>query len=88
MNEELYKINQCFTEIRTLENKKRQEAMKENKVFDASVINWCVVGERILYDLVHTPMNQNPNTNKEEYVCPLCGFSGENDGELYSEDLY
>lgn len=51
MQEELKQINKCFTEIRTLENKKMQKASKNNEVFDASVINWCVAGERILQDL-------------------------------------
>lgn len=51
MQEELKQINKCFTEIRTLENKKMQQASKNNEVFDASVINWCVTGERILQDL-------------------------------------
>lgn len=54
MKEYLKDINRCFTEIRTHENKKMQEAMKNNKVFDAFIINWCVVGERILNDLFLT----------------------------------
>lgn len=55
---EIKQINKCFTEIRTIENRKMKEAMNENKVFNASVINWCVTGERILHDLYfknHTP---------------------------------
>lgn len=51
MVEELKKINRCFTEIRTLENKKMKESQKNNKVFDSSVNKWCVVGERIIFDL-------------------------------------
>lgn len=51
MEEDFKKINNCFTEIRTIENRKMREASKNNEVFDASIINWCLVGEKILYDL-------------------------------------
>ena len=51
MIEELKKINQLFLEIRNIENKRMTECAKKNEVFDASVNNLCVLGERVIFDL-------------------------------------
>ena len=43
-------INKCFLEIRDKERVKMKEAREQGKVFDASINNWCVTGEKLLYE--------------------------------------
>lgn len=51
MIEQFQKLNQLLLDIRNIENKRMLECSKKNEIFDASVINLCIVAEKLLYEI-------------------------------------